>query len=112
MRPVAILFALVLMACGGSARRSETSVGKPPPITKPGEKRGEVGFMKFCNQCHPMGEGGLGPTINDKPLPGAAIKLKVRTGLGGDMPTFSSEEIPEQALDEIVEYIEALRSNR
>jgi len=67
--------------------------------------------MKNCNQCHPLGEGGLGPPINNKPFPAVMLDAKVRTGLGGDMPSFSEKDISPKELDQLVAYLEALRSN-
>ncbi len=105
----ALLF-IALAACG-SARRSETVQATAAQIVTPQQARGEVVFMHECNQCHPLGEGGLGPPINNKDLPAFAIKAKVRTGLGLDMPHFAHDEIPDADLDDLVEYMKALRKN-
>jgi len=102
---------VVLVGCGGSTRRSETIQGQPAPIVSKDQIAGERAFMKNCNQCHPLGEGGLGPPINNKPFPAPMVKAKVRTGLGGDMPTFSEQDLPSHELDQLVAYLEALRSN-
>jgi mono/diheme cytochrome c family protein len=108
----AVIAALVLAACGGSARRTETVQGRGASLTTTEQVAGERVFMKNCNQCHPLGEGGLGPPINNKPFPNAMIKAKVRTGLGGDMPSFSEQDVSSKELDQLVAYLEALRSNR
>ncbi len=99
-----------LLACG-SARRSETVQATAAQIVTPQQVRGELVFMRNCNQCHPLGEGGLGPPINNKDLPGFALKAKVRTGLGLDMPHFSTNEISDLELDDLVDYMKALRRN-
>ncbi|WDT80226.1 MAG: cytochrome c [Candidatus Manganitrophus sp.] len=52
--------------------------------------RGETIFMHACNQCHPKGEAGLGPALNNKPLPAFMIRFQVRHGLGA-MPAFSKK---------------------
>jgi mono/diheme cytochrome c family protein len=70
--------------------------------------RGQRVFMHACNQCHPGGAAGLGPAINNKPLPGAMIKLQVRKGLGA-MPHFSQDHINDADLDAIVKYLQARR---
>jgi mono/diheme cytochrome c family protein len=106
-----LLVAVVLAGCGGSPRRSETVQGQPAPISTPKQVAGERVFMKNCNQCHPLGEGGVGAAINNKPFPSAMLKAKVRTGLGGDMPGFSEKDVSPTELDELVAYLEALRSN-
>lgn len=64
--------------------------------------------MKKCKQRHPLGDAGLGPAINNKPLPGFMIKSQVRLGAGA-MPSFSKEEINGEELDDLVEYLKALR---
>ena len=99
---------LVLVACG-SARRSAPLVGPFVP-EKAAQARGEHVFFEFCHQCHPGGEAGLGPAINDKPLPGSAIRTQVRMGVGA-MPSFSEEEIADKELDDLVEYTTGLRAH-
>jgi mono/diheme cytochrome c family protein len=64
--------------------------------------------MARCNQCHPGGDGGLGPSINAKPLPGFLVRLQVRAGLGA-MPGFSEQDISEQELNDLVAYLKILR---
>jgi mono/diheme cytochrome c family protein len=70
---------------------------------------GERVFAANCHQCHPGGAGGLGPAINDKPLPVTLIKTQVRQGLGA-MPAFSRDEVSDAQLDDIARYLKALRS--
>lgn len=72
--------------------------------------RGRRVFMTNCYQCHPAGEAGLGPALNDKPVPAIAIRTQVREGLGA-MPAFSEQEISDEELDNLVEYLFALRHN-
>ena len=86
MRNVICLFlAWILVACG-SARRSEPLVGTLEPTGS--AARGKVVFMEHCHECHPGGEAGLGPALNNKPLPGLAVKAQIRMGVGA-MPGFS-----------------------
>jgi mono/diheme cytochrome c family protein len=66
--------------------------------------------MANCHQCHPGGEAGLGPAINDKPLPGFLIRLQVRNGLGA-MPAFSAQEISPDDLDDLIAHLKALRQH-
>jgi mono/diheme cytochrome c family protein len=70
--------------------------------------RGEVVFMQHCHSCHPGGEAGLGPALNNKPLPGFLIRLQVRQGIGA-MPRFSEDVISGTELDDLVAYMMALR---
>lgn len=96
-------------AAGGSSQRS-VPVAEQEPLS-PSQQRGRVLFNRYCEACHPHGNGGIGGTLNTKPFPEAALRLKVRTGLGLDMPTFSADELPEPDLDAIVEYVQTLRSH-
>lgn len=106
--PLATLLAALLSITGcGSARRGEP-ITPPPPMTAPTLVRGEEIFMKRCHQCHPGGEAGLGPALNNKPLPGWMIRFQVRHGLGA-MPAFSEKEIGDRELDDLVAYLKALR---
>ncbi|NUQ74395.1 MAG: cytochrome c [Polyangiaceae bacterium] len=101
--------ALAALATGcGSSRRSAAIHG-PPPLKTPAEKQGEVLFMRFCHQCHPHGSGGLGPGLNNKPAPAAAIRLQIREGMGA-MPAFGKDEIKDPEVDAIIAYMLAIRS--
>ena len=102
------LCVLLGAAACGSSRRSEPILG-PPPLDSPEELKGEQLFMKFCNQCHPGGAGGLGPGLNNKPAPAAAIRLQIRKGLGA-MPAFSDDEIIDPDVEAIIAYMLAMRS--
>ena len=106
--PVLVLASTVLAMACGSSRRSEPILG-PPPLKTAGEQQGEVLFMKFCHQCHPGGGGGLGPGLNNKPAPAAAIRLQIREGMGA-MPAFGKDEIKDNEVDAIIEYMMAMRS--
>lgn len=97
--------ALLIDAC------TTARVGVPlsePVRLGPIEEQGQVVFMRYCNQCHPNGSAGLGPAINNKPLPGAVIRAQVRQGFGA-MPPFGEDEISDQELSTLVEYLVALR---
>jgi mono/diheme cytochrome c family protein len=96
-----------LLACG-SARRSPP-LGAPPLPATPAVVRGERVFMDACHSCHPGGESGLGPSLNDKPLPRFLIAMQVRRGLGA-MPAFSPQEISDADLDAVIAYLAARRS--
>jgi mono/diheme cytochrome c family protein len=104
-RPVILLALAVVVASCGSARRSEPIVG--PIALSPTAVRGEQVFMRNCHECHPKGEGGLAPSLNDKPLPGFLIRLQVRNGLGA-MPEFGSDQISDVELADLVAYLHVL----
>jgi mono/diheme cytochrome c family protein len=67
-------------------------------------------FFTFCHQCHPGGASGLGPALNDKPLPKFGMRTQIRAGVK-TMPSFSDREIPDSDADAVVEYIVALRKH-
>lgn len=110
MRKTIVLLALAaaLGACLGRARKSEPLAG-PTVLDRAAEERGQLVFMGQCNQCHPGGAGGLGPPLNDLRLPRKVIELKVRAG-HPLMPAFSEKEISGSELDDLVEYLMAMRS--
>ena len=103
---VATALASLAVACG-TARRSEPLVG---PFTPPNAEvaRGERVFMAQCHACHPGGESGIGPALNDKPLPSFMIAMQVRAGLGA-MPAFSTEDLDASDLDAVIAYVRARR---
>lgn len=103
---VALLAASVAAACG-TARRGVPFTGEHTPPTEQ-VTLGQRVFAANCNGCHPGGTQGLGPALNNKPLPGWAIRFQVRNGLGA-MPSFSSEEIDGEQLDALVSYLVWLR---
>jgi mono/diheme cytochrome c family protein len=71
--------------------------------------RGQIVYDHHCRRCHSEGEGGLGPSLNDKKAPPFLIKLQVRKGLGA-MPSFTECEISDAELDDLVCYMLARRS--
>ena len=105
----AALLAASAVACG-SARRSEPLIGEK---TSPNAQiaLGEQVFDRECSQCHPGGEGGLGPALNNKPAPQWAIRFQVRHGLGA-MPRFSEREISDEQLSAVTTYMVWLRRQR
>ena len=102
-----MVIAAALLLAGCSARRGEPLVG-PLSDNSDAVARGQRVFMANCHACHPGGEAGLAPAINNKPLPGFMIKTQVRLGVGA-MPRFSKEEISSDQLDDLVTYLKALR---
>ena len=104
----ALAVALVLPLTGcGTARRGEPFTGTvAAPLVELDE--GRHVFMNECHRCHPGGEAGLGPSLNDKPLPGFLMKFQVRHGFGA-MPGFSEDRISDERLDQLIAYLQALR---
>ena len=104
------LLALTTVTSCGSARRGAPFVGeRTPPNAK--LALGEQVFDRNCSQCHPGGEAGLGPSLNNKPLPQFAVHIQVRNGVGA-MPRFSSAEISDAQLSAVTSYMVWLRKQR
>lgn len=105
-----LLSSLVLLPGCGSARRSEPIAG-PMPVANAPLTEGRKLFMRSCDQCHPRGEAGLAPALNNKPVPTFLMKFQVRHGLGA-MPSFSKEDISDEDLGKIILYLQALRHHQ
>jgi mono/diheme cytochrome c family protein len=105
--PVAL--ALLIAACA-TARRSEPIAGPFMPQTA-ALQQGERLFDRHCNKCHVGGEAGLGPAINNKPLPKALMRTQIRVGMG-TMPSMKKDEISDADVDLVLDYLEALRKHR
>jgi mono/diheme cytochrome c family protein len=103
----AVVLALALASGCGSARRSPPLV-EPLPLGTAELRQGHEVFSAHCHACHPGGEAGLGPALNNKPLPRFMIRLQVRRGMGA-MPAFPEEVISDQELDHLLDYLLALR---
>jgi mono/diheme cytochrome c family protein len=92
-----------------SVRRGEPFVGELP-ASSADVQRGRLLFAQNCYKCHPGGEGGLGPALNDKPFPAFLMKTQVRLGLGA-MPSFSGHQILRQDLNDVMAYVLSLRNH-
>lgn len=97
---------LFVLACG-TAKRGEPHYA-PVPVSEPALAAGEVVYNQYCQKCHPGGEAGLGPALNNKPAPGIAMRLQIRQGLGA-MPAFKKSTISEEEMDNLIYYLKTLR---
>src|SRR5439155_23589675 len=100
-----------LVAAGGCGAERKQDISPQQIAGNPELSRGQLVFMHECNQCHPGGAAGLGPAINDKPLPAGMIKMQVREGLG-TMPHFSPQHISDDDLSAVVAYLQARRQQK
>lgn len=105
----ALIVSEFILGAGCSARRGAALYG-PIDVSAPGVARGQQVFMRECYQCHPGGEAGLGPAINNKPLPGFLVKFQVRRGIGA-MPAFSQQEITPEELDDLIAFLKKMRGH-
>lgn len=105
-----LLGIIVLGTACGSIRRGEPLTGKLDR-SSPKVEQGRLVFQNHCHQCHPGGEGGLAPALNDKPAPVWLMKTQVRVGLGA-MPAFGEDQISSEQLDDLMAYVIALRKDK
>src|SRR5690349_20262231 len=92
----ALAIAISSIGCG-TARR-DALVARPLHRPTSQVELGERIFTARCNQCHPGGAAGLGPAINNKPVPGFLVRFQVRHGLGA-MPRFTKSQLSDRQLD-------------
>jgi mono/diheme cytochrome c family protein len=98
---------LLSMICGCASRRSEPLQG-PFVAKNESELNGQKKFMLYCDKCHPGGGIGLGPALNSNPAPRFIKAFQVRHGLGV-MPSFKKDEISENDLKDITDYLKAMK---
>ena len=106
VRGVLVVAAFATIGCGSSRR--DAPLSEPLAANSATVERGQLVFMDQCYQCHPGGSAGLGPALNDKPLPKFLIRTQVRKGFG-PMPAYSEEEISDDDLEALAEYCVTLR---
>jgi mono/diheme cytochrome c family protein len=108
MRTACIAGLALGLAVGcGSARRSEPIAG-PVALSTASARHGERVFMRHCHSCHPGGDAGLGPSLNDKPLPRFLMAFQIRQGLGA-MPAFPADTLDDASVAQLLDYLVALR---
>jgi mono/diheme cytochrome c family protein len=103
----AVIATLAAVTGCTTARRGEPLFHSPAAVDAK-VVRGEKVFMTHCHQCHPNGAAGLGPAINNKPLPAFMIRLQIRRGMGA-MPSFPKDRISEEDADAVAAYLLFLR---
>ena len=102
-----ICFLITLAAC--SARRMPATQAKTE--NRPEVVMGRDKYMQYCQKCHPMGEAGLGPALNNNPAPGFAMRFQVRHGLG-PMPAFKPDVISREDLNNIMLYVKSMKRRK
>lgn len=108
---ICIAFAAIAVtfSAGCSSTRRDALVARQVNISNRHLEIGQRVFMAECNQCHPGGAAGLGPALNNKPIPAIALRFQVRHGVGA-MPRFGHSQISSEALNDLVLYVKALRN--
>jgi hypothetical protein len=84
--------------------------------TDPVISEGRIVFKNKCQPCHPNGESGVGPQINNIRVPRFVLKARVRSRAfllwTGRMPQFDKHEISRKELNSLVSFIKVLQRNQ
>jgi mono/diheme cytochrome c family protein len=101
---------IMLIAIAGACGAKHRGEPKGPPIaaSTADEPRGRALYQRLCYKCHPNGGPGLGPAINNKPLPELAIRTQIRQGVGA-MPAFGPDDVSDDDVAAIARFVHALR---
>lgn len=105
---IATAMVVTIFSTGCSSSRRDALVARQVNVSNRQLEIGQRVFMAECNQCHPGGAAGLGPALNNKPIPGFALRFQVRHGVGA-MPKFGHSQISSEALTDLVLYVKTLR---
>lgn len=106
MRTIIFLCAMICMAC--TARRMPVTSENRTESARLAHGRDK--YMQYCQKCHPMGETGLGPALNNSAAPGFIKRFQVRHGLGA-MPAFKQDVISRNDLDGIMRYLRSMKKS-
>lgn len=101
-----VIVIATLIGCG--ARQRGEPEGPPIASATAGEDHGRRLFQKLCYKCHPNGAAGLGPALNNKPLPEVAVRTQIRKGVGA-MPAFGDRQLGDRDVEAIARFVHALR---
>lgn len=103
-----LLLPCLLLLCIACSPRRGVPYTEPLQAREQNVVEGKVLFDRYCNSCHPGGTSGVGPALNNKPLPGFMVRFQIRNGVGV-MPAFTEEVISDKESKQIVAYMKALR---
>ncbi|MDQ3047394.1 MAG: cytochrome c [Bacteroidota bacterium] len=74
---------------------------------------GRLIFKNQCQKCHPNGESGVGPPLNNINLPNFVIRAKVRSRAlllwAGRMPSFDKHEISNKEMKSLLAYLKDMK---
>jgi mono/diheme cytochrome c family protein len=107
MRPRDLIIVMILTACGAQQRGEPH--GPPVAAATADDPHGRALFQKLCYKCHPGGAAGLGPALNNKPLPEVAVRTQIRKGVGA-MPSFGPDLLGDADVAAVARFVHELRS--
>ena len=103
-----LLAAATLAACEAGTPTPAPSGAPAGPTAPPNLAAGQQVFMRYCNQCHPGGNQGVGPSLRNAGESDTRIAVRVRRG-GGPMPAFDTGTISDSQLQDLIAYVHSLR---
>jgi cytochrome c2 len=96
-----------------SARRINKDMNTPED---PKLRVGREVFKANCQRCHPNGESGVGPPLNNIYLPGFLMRARVRSRAfllwTGRMPSFKKHEISKKEMDDLIYYLKDMKTKK
>ena len=105
------LAAMVIPAMPGSIlplKSSEASFSETV-VTPDLIAQGQNDFAMSCSQCHgDDATGDEGPDLHNLPISNARIRVMIKNGLKGEMPTFT-KKYNDQQITALVSYLRTLR---
>jgi mono/diheme cytochrome c family protein len=101
---ILICSALYFVSCSSRRVKKDMSIEQDQKAAD-----GRSVFKNKCQKCHPNGEAGVGPALNNKKLPSFFIRAKVRSRATfiwtGKMPAFDKHEISKIEMDALIAYL-------
>lgn len=102
MKAALVILAICAVSCTSRRMPADSTAVAEQASAAAGKKI----YQLHCDKCHPGGEAGLGPALNNNPAPGFLKRFQVRHGLGV-MPKFDKSRISPDDLDHIMAYLKA-----
>ncbi len=107
---VLVCSSLYFVSC--SARRVKKDMSSAQ-AEDPKIMEGRLVFKNHCQKCHPNGEAGVGPPLNNINLPSFLVRAKVRSRAfllwTGRMPSFNKHEISSKEMKSLLVYLKDMK---
>ena len=114
---VVVLATVAFAGCSQASATTATNPEEAGAVAAVGSgdaAAGQAIFANTCNKCHPNANAGIGPTLYGAQFESrypddAGIAAVIRRGKGG-MPAFSTAQLSDQDMDDIIAYLRGLSS--
>lgn len=111
---------LVVAGCGGSSGGAEEPVGEETTaggdlsqyagaITSTDVDRGKELFDTLCGDCHPGGEGDVGPSLVAEPHTPERLRQQIREG-SGKMRPFGENRLSDADMETVLAYLASIHA--